>query len=103
MTHGTGITSVHVPLCFRSSCERMLQSITNFGIRARPGTLNSTREETMTAEFPSATSGPAEEPFASRRDFVAAAVTVAAAAGGATAGGAGAAQAQAAANVRYSN
>ena len=52
---------------------------------------------------PSASSGPAEEPFASRRDFVAAAVTVAAAAGGAAAGGAGTAQAQATANVRYSN
>ena len=57
----------------------------------------------MTAEFPSASSVPIDEPVASRRDFVAAAVTVAAAAGGATAGAASAAQAQAAANVRYSN
>ena len=55
----------------------------------------------MTAEFPSASSVPADEPVASRRDFVAAAVT--AAAGGAVAGAAGAAQAQGMANVRYSN
>ena len=52
----------------------------------------------MSAEFTSASPLAADEAVASRRDFVAAAVTVAAAAGAA-----GSAQAQAPANVRFSN
>src|SRR5262245_58342361 len=52
----------------------------------------------MTVELPSPMS---DEPVASRRDLVAAAVTVAAAAGAASA--AGSAQAQAKVDVRYSN
>jgi enamine deaminase RidA (YjgF/YER057c/UK114 family) len=55
----------------------------------------------MPAEHTSPSSPSAEESVASRRDFVAAAVTVAAAAG--AAGGAGPAQAQARADVRHFN
>ena len=51
----------------------------------------------MTEQIPAA----GDEPVASRRDFVAAAVTIAAAAG--TAGAAGPAQAQTPANLRFSN
>src|SRR6202035_4989381 len=60
--------------------------------------LASTKEDIMTAEFTSASSLATDEPVASRRDFVAVAVTAAAAVGAT-----GSAQAQEPPNVRFLN